>query len=158
MTNWEQRKAVGDAHEARVAGEFEQLGWDVAAWGQSVLTAPIREALSLSNSRWRYFPDLVAARQGDIVTIDGKDKMYSTQSDRYAISVKCVSFGLQFLAAFDIPLFYVFGNMGVLTPTEVKSYGTLGPRGRGGAYYLVPGRLAHPFGDVFGLPGQAQAA
>lgn len=72
------------------------------------------------------------------------------QSDRYAVNRDCVSFGLQFLAAFGIPVFYVFGNLGVLIPTEVQAYGTIGPRVRGGAYYLIPGRLGHHFDDVFG--------
>lgn len=76
--------------------------------------------------------------------------MRSTQTDRYAISRSCVSAGLHIIT-FGPPLFYVFGNLGVLTPSEVMAYGTLGPRARGGAYYLIPGRLAHHFDDVFGV-------
>jgi hypothetical protein len=158
MTNWEQRKMVGEAHEVRIAEEMTARGWEVAPWGQGVLTPPIREALTRSGSRWKHFPDLVAARDGEVITVDGKDRMRSTDTDRYAVSRECVSFGLQFLAAFGIPIFYVFGNLGVLTPTEVQSYGTLGPRVRGGAYYLVPGRIAHHFDDVFGVPEIGEAA
>lgn len=87
-----------------------------------------------------------------MLTIDCKDRMSSAETGRYAIGRDCVSFGLQFLAAFNIPVFYVFGNLGVLTPTEVTSYGMVGPRGRGGSYYLINGRLAHVFDDVFGSP------
>lgn len=158
MSNWEQRKQVGEAHERRVAEEMRSRGWEVAQWGQAILTPGIREALWQSESRWRHFPDLVAARDGDVAAIDGKDRLHSTTTDRYAVSRKCVSFGLQFIAAFGIPIFYVFGNLGVLTPTEVQSYGTLGPRGRGGAYYLVPERIGHHFDDVFGAPQWGQAA
>jgi Holliday junction resolvase len=158
MNNWEQRKIAGTAHEERIAEELAARGWNAAPWGQGILPPPIREALSRSESRWKHFPDLVAARDGDVVTIDGKDRMRSTETDRYAISRECVSFGLQFLAAFGIPVFYVFGNLGVLTPTEVQSYGTLGPRSRGGAYYLVPGRIGHHFDDVFGAPESGQIA
>lgn len=152
MTNWNERKAVGDAHEQRVAEELEARGWEVAPWGQGTLPPGIRTALSQSDSRWRHFPDLVAARDGDVITVDAKDRMRSTQSDRYAVKRDCVSFGLQFLAAFGIPVFYVFGNLGVLSPAEVTSYGTVGPRVRGGAYYLVSGRLARHFDDMFGAP------
>lgn len=150
MATWEQRREVGEAHEQRVADEMTARGWDVAPWGQGVLPPPIREALSRSQARWRHFPDLVATRDGDVVAVDGKDRMRSTATDRYAVSRECVSFGLQFVAAFGIPIFYVFGNLRVLTPTEVQSYGTFGPRARGGAYYLVPARIGHHFDDVFG--------
>ena len=150
MDTWTDRIAAGEAHERRVAEALRSAGWDVAPWGQGILPSRIRDALSRSESRWRHFPDLVAARDGDVVTVDAKDRMRSTQSDRYAVNRECVSFGLQFLAAFGIPVFYVFGNLSVLTPTEVQTYGTLGPRVRGGAYYLVPARLGHHFEDVFG--------
>jgi hypothetical protein len=84
--------------------------------------------------------------------------MHSTATGRYAVSRECVAFGLQFYAAFALPLFYVFGNLGVMCPTEISSYGQLGPRATGGAYYLVDGRLAHIFDDVFGEPVALAAA
>jgi Holliday junction resolvase len=158
MTTWQERKQVGDAHERRVLNELEARGWTVAPWGQGVLPVAIQAALSQSESQWRHFPDLVAARDGEVITIDAKDQMRSGETERYAVGKRCVSFGLQFLAAFGIPVFYVFGNLGVLTPQEVSSYGTVGPRARGGAYYLVNGRIAHHFDDVFGAPGGLSAA
>jgi Holliday junction resolvase len=151
MTTWEERKAAGDELERRVREELERRGWTVAEWGQAILPAAIRAAVS--RTPWRHFSDLVATRDGDLVAIDCKDRMASTQTGRYAIKRDCVSFGLQFHAAFGVPVFYVFGNLGVLTPQEVSSYGTIGPRGlwgRGGSYYLVSGRLGHRFDDVFG--------
>lgn len=148
--SWNQRKLVGDAHEMRVGGELAARGWDVDPWGQAILSESVRRAVS--RTRWKNFPDLVAARDGDLVAIDAKDRMSSAETGRYAISRECVSFGLQFVAAFGVPIFYVFGNLGVLTPQEVMSYGNIGPRGMGGSYYLVNGRLAHQFDDVFGSP------
>lgn len=148
--SWTQRKQIGDALEVRVADEMSGRGWHVDYWGQGVLSAPIRQAVS--RTRWKNFPDLAAARDGDLVAIDAKDRMSSAETGRYAISRECVSFGLQFVAAFGVPIFYVFGNLGVLTPQEVMSYGSTGARGMGGSYYLVNGRLAHQFDDVFGAP------
>lgn len=148
--NFEQRKAVGDAHERRVCEALEARGWTASHYGQGALPPAIRAAIAASDYPIRYAPDLIAARDGDVIAIDAKNRMHSTQSDRYAIKRDCVAFGIQFLAAFGVPVFYVFGNLRVLTPTEVQSYGTLGPRARGGAYYLVPGRLGHHFDDVFG--------
>ncbi|GAA3957977.1 hypothetical protein GCM10023085_45600 [Actinomadura viridis] len=151
MHGWNERLAAGAAHEERVAQALIDRGWEVAPWGQGVLPPGIQEALSRSASKWRHFPDLVAAREGEIITVDAKDRMWSTQSGRYAVSRDCVSFGLQFIAAFGVPVFYVFGNLRVLSPVEVQAYGSLGPRIRGGAYFLVPERLGHHFDDVFGV-------
>lgn len=153
---WETRKQVGDAHEGRVANELGERGWTVDPWGQATLSEPVQRAVS--RTRWAHFPDLVAARAGDVVAIDAKDRMSSAETGRYAISRSCVSFGLQFIAAFGVPIFYVFGNLGVLTPQEVMAYGSVSARGMGGSYYLINGRLAHQFDDVFGAPAQMGAA
>jgi Holliday junction resolvase len=149
-SDWASRKMVGDAHEERVRTELASRGWTVDPWGQAILSGQVRKAVS--RTRWKNFPDLVAARDGDLVAIDAKDRMSSAETGRYAISRECVSFGLQFVAAFGVPIFYVFGNLGVLTPQEVMSYGNIGPRGMGGSYYLITGRLSHQFDDVFGAP------
>lgn len=84
--------------------------------------------------------------------------MSSADTGRYAISRECVNFGIQFVAAFGVPIFYVFGNLGVLTPQEVMAYGSTGVRAMGGSYYLVDGRLARQFDDVFGRPVNTNAA
>lgn len=150
MQSFEARKRIGDAHENRVAAEMESRNWTVDPWGQAILSERTRRAIS--RTRWKNFPDLIATRDGDLVAIDAKDRMSSAETGRYAISRECVSFGLQFVAAFGVPIFYVFGNLGVLTPQEIMSYGSTGARGVGGSYYLVNGRLAHQFDDVFGSP------
>lgn len=150
MSNWHEQKQIGDVHEKRVGKELSDRLWAVDPWGQAILSEQVRRAVS--RTRWKNFPDLVAARDGDLVAIDAKDRMSSAETGRYAISRECVSFGLQFVAAFGVPIFYVFGNLGVLTPQEVMSYGNIGPRGMGGSYYLINGRLAHQFDDVFGAP------
>ena len=157
MDSFSDRLGVGTAHEQRVAIKLRECGWAVAPWGQGVLPEEIRDAIQRSDSRLRHMPDLIAARDGELVTIDCKDRMHSTGTGRYAVSRKCVNFGLQ-MAALGVPLLYVFGNLGVLLPTEVMTYGRIGPHANGGgAYYLVPERLGHKFDDMFGDP-QALAA
>ena len=152
MDQFTSRLTLGTGHEQRVATELEARGWTVTPWGQGILPEVTRRAIREAGSRFRYFPDLIAARPGEIVTIDAKEHMRSTETDRYAVHRECIAFGLHFFAAFGLPLFYVVGNLGVLCPTEVVSYGRLGPKSTGGAYYLVSGRLAHNFDDVFGQP------
>jgi hypothetical protein len=150
MPSFQQRLQVGLDLELRVADELRRRGWDVDRWGQATLSVHVQHAISRTTCR--NMPDLMAARDGDAVAIDAKNRISSTETGRFAISRTCVSFGIQFVAAFGVPIFYVFGNLGVLTPQEVMSYGHVGPRGMGGSYYLVNGRMAHQFDDVFGSP------
>lgn len=152
------RLAVGSILEQRVKNELETRRWTVDPWGQGTLSEPIRAALQRSDSRLRFLPDLIAARDGEPVTIDCKDRMRSTDTGRYAIKKESVNFGLQ-LAALGVPMFYVFGNLGVLVPGEVASYGRMGPRATGGgAYYLVGEHLARRFDDVFGTASAVSVA
>jgi Holliday junction resolvase len=151
VASWQERKAVGDVHEQRVAAALQGCGWEVVAWGQATLPMPMRKAISNSQSPWRYFPDLIAVRGADLITIDAKDNMAGPNSPRYAIKKDCVQFGLEFFAVFKIPLFYVFGNLGVLTPAEILAY--LPNRSRpNGAYFLIHAERTHPFDQAFGAP------
>jgi hypothetical protein len=158
MHSFHNRLRAGSAHELRVAAELERRGWVVDLFGQGALKPEIRHVLNRIDTRLRNLPDMIAARGMELVVIDAKDRMSSTESRRYAISRKCVSAGLQWLGAYGIPIYYVFGNLGVLTPTEVMSYGHLGPRGMGGSYYLINERLAHPFDAVFGSSSEDERA
>ena len=155
MVEWRDRRAIGDRHEQRVMHELSVRGWSVHACGQGTYPVEIRHALSRTDSALRQFPDMIAARGAAIVAIDAKTKMPSTTSDRYAISVKCVTAGLQFLGTnAPVPLYYVFGNLTVLTPAEVAFYGSNAQRATTGSYYLVQTHRAHPFDEVFGLSGR----
>lgn len=160
MSTFDERLAVGNAHERRVATELEARGWLVTEWGQGMLPAPTRWAIREARSQFRFFPDMIASRaHGEVIAIDAKDCMRSTETGRYAISRDCVAFGLQFFAAFGIPLFYVCGsNLGTFTPTEIASYGQVGPRATNGAYYLISIHFGRVFDDIFGTPRQQDAA
>ncbi|WOT40556.1 hypothetical protein [Streptomyces coeruleorubidus] len=111
-----------------------------------------------TQSALRQFPDLIAARGSDLVTIDAKDRMPSTHTSRYALSARTVNAGLFFTASHaPTPLYYVLGDMRVLTPAEILHYTVHALRHRSGAYHLVNSHQAHPFDEVFG-PATARAA
>ncbi|WP_328723526.1 hypothetical protein OHT52_31165 [Streptomyces sp. NBC_00247] len=151
MPTWPERKDIGDRHESRVMQALQARGWTVQPCGQGIYPAPIQDALRRTRSTLRQFPDLIAARGADLVTIDAKERMPSTCSDRYAISTATVNAGLLFTAAHaPTPLYYVLGDMNVLTPAEVLHYTAHALRHRSGAYYLVSSHQAHAFDDVFG--------
>jgi hypothetical protein len=158
-TTFSDRLSFGEQHEKRVRHELEARGWEVTPWGQGILPEQTRQSIRDTRCRFRHFPDLIASRPGELVVIDAKDGMHSAETGRYAVAADCVSFGLQYVAAFGMALYYVFGNLGVLSPSEVHAYGTRGSRvGGGGAYYFVPERLTHHFDDVFGQPSYGTAA
>ncbi|MFH9712884.1 hypothetical protein ACH4MW_36975 [Streptomyces luteogriseus] len=151
MTRWKDRKNVGDAHEQRVAAALQIRGWTVQRCGQGTYPPTIQDALARTDSALRYFPDLIAARDGELVTIDAKDRMPSTHTDRYAISAATLRAGLLFTATHaPTPLYYVFGDLRVLTPSEVHHYKTHTRHHPSGAWVLVDTCQAHPFEEVFG--------
>jgi len=87
------------------------------------------------------------------VAIDAKTSLPSTTSDRYAVSRACVRAGLVFTGTnAPMPLFYVFGDLRVLTPAEVAHYAADSWRPSGGSYHLVSTLRAHRFDEVFGVP------
>ncbi|MBP0932532.1 hypothetical protein J0X20_02710 [Streptomyces sp. KCTC 0041BP] len=151
MTHWQERKTTGDTHEERVATALTTRGWTVQRCGQGTYPAPIRHALARTRSALRQFPDLIAARGSELVTIDAKDRLPSTHTDRYAIRTATLNASLLFTAAHaPTPLYYVFGDMKVLTPAEVLHYTDHALRHSSGAYHLVSTHRAHPFDEVFG--------
>lgn len=140
MTNWQLRKRVGDAHEQRVAQLLQRRGWDVNQWGQGVLSVPVQTALRGTDSSLRWTPDLLAARGRDIALIDCKARMTSTASRRHAVERAAVRAHLQLTAWVCLPVYYVFDDLGVLTPYDVLIRGRCGPHshaGSGAAYYLI---------------------
>ncbi|MFI1075970.1 hypothetical protein [Streptomyces puniciscabiei] len=151
MTQWQDRKKVGDAHEQRVAAELQARGWTVQRCGQGTYAPAIQQALARTDSTLRYFPDLIAARDNELITIDAKDRMPSTHTNRYAISTATLKAGLLFTAAHvPTPLYYVFGDLKVLTPSEVHHYSTHTRHQPSGAWVLVATCQAHFFEEVFG--------
>jgi hypothetical protein len=153
MTSWTARKGVGDVFEARVAGELTARGWAVDPWGQGTLSVAVSASLRRTDSSLRWAPDLLAARDDLVAMIDCKARMTSRNTGRHAVERAAVKAHLQFAALFDLPFYYVFDNLGVLTPLDVRGAGQAGPNSRvgsGAAYYLVSTALDRDFTEVFG--------
>ncbi|MFE7581048.1 hypothetical protein ACFU5Y_05695 [Streptomyces gardneri] len=161
MPSFQQRKAIGDAHEQRVTHELNQRGWHVSPWGQGIMGEPVRLALHHTTSSLRWTPDLIAARERQVVLIDCKSRMTSHASRRHVVERAAVNAHLQLVAWTSLPLYYVFDNLDLLTPYNALGYGQVGPRttaGSGSPYLLVPADQSMPFEDVFGRPSGLQAA
>lgn len=161
MSAWSERKAVGDAHEQRVREELERRGWTVSTYGQAILDERIRRALRTTNSRRRWDPDLIAANGTTIALIDAKSCMRGEDAHTFHISRKALRAGRDLSAADDLPLYYVFANLGVATPTEIMQICRLASLGEAGGYLSFGSGLLRPFDDVFGVqdwPGAGRLA
>jgi hypothetical protein len=153
MTSWNRRKKIGDALERCVADELRSRAWVVNPWGQGILDEGIRSALRRTDSSVRWTPDLVAARGETICFIDCKGNMTGGARQRHAVERAAVKAHLQLVAWTDLPVYYVFDNLGVATPYDVLMAGRRGPTpcvGSGAPYYLISTTLDRPFDAVFG--------
>ncbi|MDH6537993.1 hypothetical protein [Streptomyces sp. SPB4] len=153
MPSFQQRKAVGDAHEQRIAEELTARGWAVNPWGQGVLTQPVQAALRKTDSSLRWTPDLLAAKEGHVAMIDCKSSMTSRATHRHAIEGAAVRAHLQLVAWTVLPLYYVFDSLDVLTPYDALATGQTGPHsvaGSGAPYLLVPTTRCRTFDSTFG--------
>jgi hypothetical protein len=155
-TAWTERKQIGDVLEARVADELRARGWSVSPWGQGVLDGAVRDALRRTDSWARWTPDLVAARGQNVCFIDCKGQMTGRASRRHAIERAAVRAHLQLVAWSNLPIYYVFDDLGVATPYDVLTVAEPGPTprcGSGAPYFLISSELDRPFDSVFGRPG-----
>ncbi|MEV7169324.1 hypothetical protein AB0O18_06495 [Streptomyces sp. NPDC093224] len=161
MPSFQQRKAVGDAHEQRIAEELTACGWVVNPWGQGVLTHPVQAALRGTGSSLRWTPDLLAAKDGRVAMIDCKSSMTSRTTRRHAIESAAVRAHLQLVAWTVLPLYYVFDSLDVLTPFDALVAGQNGPHsiaGSGAPYLFVPTTHCRSFGSTFGSRRQPPVA
>ncbi|AEM82835.1 hypothetical protein [Streptomyces violaceusniger] len=159
MTSFQQRKAIGDAHERYVAEQLAGRGWEVDFWGQGQLSRALQCALRKTGSSIRWFPDLIAAKAKDLVLIDCKGGMTSRQTGRHAVERAAVVAHLQLVAWTQLPVYYVFDGLDARSPYDVLVAGQKGPHsiaGSGAPYVLISTQGARHFDDLFGTPDVAQ--
>lgn len=156
MTSFQQRKAIGDAHELYVAEQLIGRGWEVDFWGQGLLSRALQCALRRTDSSIRWFPDLIAAKARDLVLIDCKGGMTSQRTGRHAVERSAVQAHLQLVAWTGLPVYYVFDGLDVWAPHDVLIAGQEGPHsvvGSGTPYFLISAQGARRFDDLFGAQG-----
>lgn len=155
MTNvipFAERKAAGDAHEFRVRQELELRGWTVDSYGQGILSGEVKRALGRTESLTRWDPEFIAACGSVIRYVDAKGSLRGAHTDQNFISRKAVAAHLKLAAERDIPVFYVFDDLGVLTPAEVMRHAGVERLGNAAGYLAVPRKHSRSFDVVFGSP------
>lgn len=152
LPTWSERKTAGDRHEDRVHDELTVRDWVVDLLGQGAMSPAVTAVLGRSKSPLRYLPEFLAVRRGEMCLIDCKGRI-SPHTGRHSLSRDAVRAHLRMRDLFEIPVFYVFETMGVMTPFDVMRLADcrVGSRGGGGgAYFLVPSAEARPFDAFFG--------
>lgn len=153
MTNviqFAERKAAGDIHEARVRKELETRGWTVDLYGQGILSDPVKRALGLTESVRRWDPEFLVACGSTIRYVDAKGSLRGVRGDQNFVSRKAIAAHLKLMADSDIPVYYVFEDLGVLTPAEMMQLADYERIGNAPGYLTVPRVKSHPFDEVFG--------
>jgi hypothetical protein len=144
------RKAAGDEHEDRVREQLEKRGWTVSPYGQRILAEEIRRALKRTESPARWDPDFVVACGSTIRYVDAKGSLRGMNADLNFISRRALEAHRRLQSDRDIPVFYVFGDLGVMTPDEVLRAAEVERLGTAGGYLSVPRDASRKLDDVFG--------
>lgn len=150
MRSFQERLAIGSEHEHHVAEELALRGWASSECGQGCWAEAVRHALRNTDSGIRWTPDLITARDDAVVLVDAKTTT-SPQTGRHTVSRDAVRAQRQLATIWDIPIYYVFSDLGVMTPEEViQTGGQHIAVGRRGPFYFIPAELCTPFDEVFG--------
>lgn len=147
-----QRKAIGDAHEAEVRRELERRGWTVDPYGQDRLSEMTKRRLSRTKSRFRWDPDFFVADSRRLRIVDAKTKMPTRAGETWSVSRESAFASLDIWRQYEIPFYYVFGNMTIATPLRVLSVIDADRYEDVPAWVPFPANLARPMDDVFGEP------
>jgi hypothetical protein len=139
--------------EWRVGAALIARGWSIDNYGQGTMKHEIREALHSTTSGLRWNPDLIAVRGREVRFVDCKASLQPYPTGRHAIEQAAVRAHNQFIAFYDVPVFYVFEDGTVLTPQDALSFGKPGKpsaNGSGRPYCLVDACHGRAFDTVFG--------
>lgn len=109
MTGFARRMFDAQEWEAAVADWFISRGWDVDAFGQSQLSARMREHLRLApkDTLLRWLPDFIIAKHGDIYLVDAKASD-AARTGNHSVEQASTAAGLIIQAFATIPVVYVF--------------------------------------------------
>lgn len=155
MTNiipFPERLAKGEELEDRVTEELERRGWTVWPFGQGTWPEEARRAVKASDSDLRFLPDLGAARNHDVVFVDCKNTMKIRDGDFHSINRRCLEAGRKWAPRHDWPLYYVFDQLGVMTPHQVMDWQRMRRLGNAGSFIRIPRHMPMPFDEIFGAP------
>lgn len=152
LTTYDIRKRLGDQHECYVADQLRSRGWRVSKWGIETQHPIVRAMIQANGSDARFLPDLVTSPRDQpnrVALIDCKAQFRTDQPKR-AIRRECVLAQLGLVAAFKLPLWYVFSDLAVNSPHDVLASGRF-EAGPGADMYLrVPRNLDRDFDAIFG--------
>jgi hypothetical protein len=150
MRDFGDRIGSGSAHERRVYEALLPLCDTVELIGQSQLSTEMRFYLRRINTRFRWFPDMLAVFRKQLWLVDPKFGRMDT--DSWDIEVSAFDAHPAFQDAFGVPVVYVWADLTCSYHDDVKEW-VRGPFPGVGQwrtdYYLVPKSVSRPLDEVF---------
>lgn len=70
--SFNQRLTIACYYEDQVLNALRHQGWHAEAFGQALLTEPMRKHLRMHDTAARWLPDIIAAKDGVLVYVDAK--------------------------------------------------------------------------------------
>lgn len=150
---------IGRQHEHRVLQVLRDRGWDAEVFGQSLLSDDMSNTLRRVDSPVRWMPDIIAGKniggRQRIVYVEAKGGRRYRDTGNHDLEIasldaaeKWVSF-----AGDHCPVFFIFDDLGVTTPADVRDHcrqGTYRGNGSGTPFVLFPTTICRPIDTVFG--------
>jgi hypothetical protein len=147
--SYRESKACGTTTEIRTFDYLQTRTWETGWNGIERFPEGLRYQISTSGSIYRYMPEIFASKPGRPCMIDCKARMEDTGF--YSINVATLKAHQKMVAMFEIPIYYVFDNMGVLPRHIAESFlWTRGSTHR--EYVLIPQTATRAFDAYFGSP------
>lgn len=158
--SFDARLATGRELEGRVLAALGERGWTAEPFGQSLLSADIRGQMRRVSppTPVRWMPDIIATKprltRMALVFIDAKAGEAYQTTGNYDIEAAALETAERWSTfARSCHFFFVFDDLGVLTPRTVRDHGRIGTfrgRGSGTPFVLVDTGHAVSFDAVFG--------
>lgn len=156
--SFDDRLAVGGHLEERVLRALRRRLWLAEPFGQGQLSEEMRDRLKRLQTPVRWMADIIAAKDAGGLTvvafIDAKGGETYRRTGNYCVEAAALSSAEGWIQhSVCCGYYFVFADLGVLTPEEVRAWATPGRwkgHGSGSPFLLVPADLARPFDSVFG--------
>lgn len=158
--NFQRRMAQAVSHEDAVIEQLRQRGWLAERFGQGQLPGHVREQLRDIDTDVRWMPDIIAMKSYPVGPqlrfIDAKagDKWRTTGN--HDIEIRALESAEAFYVYAKWPVYFVFSDMSIAAPEEIREFGRPGPfygNGSGTPYLIFTKHVCRPMDSAFGPVG-----
>lgn len=154
---FERRLEVATAFEVKVVAALVERGWRAERFGQGQLSEEMREIIKKVNTKVRYMPDVIAAKDFSaktrLVFVDAKAGDKWQETGNHDIEAAALDGAEKWQQFSECPVYFVFANGDTITPQNFREMckpGRFRGIGSGTPFLLVTRSACSPFNVVFG--------